>query len=84
MKYQDIQAMSIEELQSELADAAEVLTRLNLDHAVKGLENPLEIRNVRKAISQLKTEVRSRQIQEGGEELQKKRTKIRLRRKLNK
>ena len=84
MKYQDIQAMSIEELQSELSDATETLGRLTLDHAVKGLENPLELRNVRKAIAQLKTEARSRQLIEGGDAVLNKRTKIRLRRKLNK
>ena len=84
MKYQDIQAMSIEELQSELADATEALMRLKLDHAVKGLENPLELRNVRRVISRLKTEERSRQIEDGGESLQNNRSKIRQRRKSNK
>lgn len=84
MKYQDIQAMSIEELESELADAIETIGRLELDHAVKGLENPLEIRNARRAIAQMKTEVRARELKEGGEALTNKRTKIRLRRKLNK
>lgn len=84
MKYQDIQAMSAEELQKELVDATETLGRLTLDHAVKGLENPLELRNVRKAIAQMKTEARSRQLKEGGEAVLNKRTKIRLRRKLNK
>ena len=84
MKYQDIQAMSIEELHSELADATETLGRLNLDHAVKGLENPLELRNVRKAVAQMKTEVRSRELVEGGDAVLNKRTKIRLRRKINK
>lgn len=84
MKYQDIQAMSIEELQSELTDAQETMSRLKLDHAVKGLENPLEIRNVRRAIAQMQTEIRKRKMDEGGEELQNSRTKIRLRRKLNK
>lgn len=84
MKYQDIQAMSIEELQSELADALETMNRYELDHAVKGLENPLEIRNARRAIAQMKTEVRARTIKEGGKALHSKRSKIRLRRKLNK
>ncbi len=76
--------MSDEELQSELMDAAESMTRLNLDHAVKGLENPLELRNVRRAYAQMKTEVRRRELEAGGAELLNKRSKIRLRRKLNK
>lgn len=84
MKYQDIQAMSDEELQAEMLDAAEAMTRLNLDHAVKGLENPLEIRNARRAYAQMKTEVRKRELNQGGAELLKNRSKIRLRRKLNK
>lgn len=84
MKYQDIKAMSIEELQSELADATESINRYELDHAVKGLENPLEIRNVRRTIAQLKTEVRARAIKEGGDVLHKNRSRIRLRRKINK
>lgn len=76
--------MSDEELQAELFTASESMQRLNLDHAVKGLENPLEIRNVRKVIAQLKTETRKRELNAGGESLHKTRTKIRLRRKLNK
>ena len=84
MKYQDIQAMSDEELQAELTEASETMHRLNLDHAVKGLENPLEIRNVRKVIAQMKTEVRKRELTAGGVDMQNKRSKIRLRRKLNK
>jgi len=84
MKYQDIKAMSDEELQSEMMDASEAMLRLNLDHAVKGLENPLEIRNARRAYAQMSTEVRRRELEAGGQELQNKRNKIRLRRKLNK
>lgn len=84
MKYQDIKAMPIEELQSELSDAMEAINRYELDHAVKGLENPLEIRNARRSIAQMKTEVRARELNEGGAEMLKKRSKIRLRRKINK
>lgn len=84
MNYQDIKAMSNEELAAELAEARESMTRLNLDHAVKGLENPLELRNVRRAVAQMNTEVRAREIAEGGDALWNKRDKIRRRRKSNK
>ena len=84
MKYQDIQAMSIEELQSELADAADHMARLKLDHAVKGLENPLRIRTVRRSIAQMKMELRKRELIEGGEALAEKRLKIRHRRRSKK
>lgn len=84
MNYQDIKAMSNEELAAELAEAREAMTRLNLDHAVKGLENPLEIRNVRRAVAQMNTEVRARELAEGGDAVWNKRDKIRRRRKSNK
>ena len=54
---------------------------MKYDHASKGLENPTEIKALKKKIAQFRTEIRSREIKEMTPEQLKKRSRIRLRRK---
>jgi len=37
---------------------------MKMNHAISPLENPLEIRNTRRTIARLKTELRRRQLEE--------------------
>lgn len=76
--------MSIEEINAELADANDRESRLKLDHVIKGLENPLSIRSVRRTIAQLKTELRQRELGQMDTDAQASRSRIRQRRRLNK
>ncbi len=59
-KYKEIQALSLEELNSDLAETKSKYETMKFDHAVSGLENPLVIRDVRKDIARLKTELSQR------------------------
>lgn len=53
-----------DELKSELAGAEESYTNLYFEHATKGLENPIVLRNIRRDIARIKTELRARSLKE--------------------
>ncbi len=79
-KYQEIQGLSIEELNTELAELQEEYQKLQFDHATTGLDNPLVIRERRREIARVKTELRKREMGEMSEAQLAKRSKIRQRR----
>ncbi|MEL6941497.1 MAG: 50S ribosomal protein L29 [Bacteroidota bacterium] len=71
---------SVEDLRSEL-EALEVgFQKLKFDHATKGLENPLDLRNYRRDIARIKTELRKRELEGMSQEELANRSKIRARR----
>ncbi len=51
-----------DQLVSELSSMERELVNMRFDHAVKGLGNPMEIRDVRRNIARLNTEMRSREL----------------------
>ncbi len=76
----ELQEFSINELQSELLETEKQYQKMLFDHATKGLDNPLLIRDVRRDIARLKTELRSRELAEFSTEQLTGRNKIRARR----
>ena len=83
-KYLELQELSDADLQSELSETSSEYQKLRFDHAVKGLDNPMELREMKKDIARIKTEIRRRQIAQMSEAELAKRSKIRQRRRLNK
>ena len=63
MKQIDIQDLSVEDLTEKFAEQKEVLTKLKLSHSVSPLENPMQIKAVRRTVARLSTELRKRQLQ---------------------
>ena len=61
-KFEELNAMSVEELQGELQETEKYLTKLRFDHAIKGLANPLVLREVRRDIARVHTELTRREI----------------------
>lgn len=55
--------MSIEELREKMADAKKSYADLKMAHAVTPLENPLQLRNVRRNVAKLATELTKRENQ---------------------
>jgi large subunit ribosomal protein L29 len=55
MKYKEIKDLSIEELETRIAESKRDLAKLKFDHKVTPLENPIAIRNLRKDIARLMT-----------------------------
>lgn len=63
MKQEEIVQLSAEDLKDRLDEAKENMEKLILTHKVSPLENPLQIRSLRKTIARLNTEVNKRQKQ---------------------
>ncbi len=80
----DLISLSAEEIQTNLLEAQEDMLRLKLDHAVSAIKKPSTITLNRRQIARMHTELRRRELEEGGAVLAAKRDRIRLRRKLNK
>jgi len=59
--------LSQQELIERLENEENMLVRMKMNHAVSPLDNPNKIVETRRNIARMKTEVRSRQIQEQSE-----------------
>ncbi len=64
MKSSEIKEMTTKELEERIDTESTHLTRLKLNHAVSPLDNPLKIKETRKNIARLKTELRKRELNE--------------------
>jgi large subunit ribosomal protein L29 len=63
MKTSEIKELTTAEITEKLAIGSEELVRMNLNHSVNPLDNPMKIRYARKNIARLNTELRKRQIE---------------------
>jgi len=79
-KYLELQEFSDSDLVSELEQTEFQYQKLKFDHTIKGLENPLVLREVRRDIARLKTEIRRREVANMSKEELANRSKIRARR----
>ena len=55
MKQSEISILSKEDLQDKLGEYQKQLEELKMTHAISPLENPLQLRAVRRVIARLKT-----------------------------
>ena len=55
MKKEELKELSIDELKSRLIDVQKELEKLKFQKALQQLENPLQLRHLRKEIAQIKT-----------------------------
>ncbi|MGJ8593977.1 MAG: 50S ribosomal protein L29 [Aquaticitalea sp.] len=63
MKQSEITQLSVAELQEKLGDTKKSYADLKLAHAVSPLENPIQLRNVRRSVARLATELTKREVQ---------------------
>ena len=61
-KFLELQEFSDADLSGELDQLEVQYQKLRFDHAIKGVDNPLTIREMRRDIARLKTEVRRREV----------------------
>lgn len=80
-KYLELKELSDADLASEITTTEVQYKNLKFDHAIKGLDNPMALKEVRKDIARLKSEARRREIVQMTDEQKAKRTKILARRK---
>ncbi len=79
-KYLELQEFNDTDLVSELAATESQYQKLKFDHAIKGLDSPLVLREVRRDIARLKTEIRRRELNKLSAEELALRSRIRQRR----
>ncbi|MEZ5042276.1 MAG: 50S ribosomal protein L29 [Saprospiraceae bacterium] len=79
-KFLELQDFSEADLKSELEATETQYQKLKFDHAIKGLDNPILLREIRRDIARLQTEIRSRELIGSSEEDLSNRSKIRARR----
>ena len=62
MKNSEIRALSVEELKEKLSTEKEALQKLKFAHAISPIENPMKIKDTRKLIARLSTELRAKEL----------------------
>jgi large subunit ribosomal protein L29 len=62
MKTSEIKELNNKEILERMDTEKERLDRLKLNHAISPLDNPLQIKDVRRNIARLATELRQREI----------------------
>jgi large subunit ribosomal protein L29 len=67
MKMSEVKELTDKELLERIEDTQNMLTRLKLNHAVSPLENPNQIKNVRKDVARLLTEKSQREFNKTNE-----------------
>ena len=63
MKKSEIEKLSLEDLQDKLTEFQKQLSDLKMNHSVSPLENPLQIKTVRKTVARLLTAITIKQNQ---------------------
>ncbi|MDX1543622.1 MAG: 50S ribosomal protein L29 [Christiangramia sp.] len=63
MKQSEVKELSVAELQEELDKSRKAYSDLKMAHAVSPLENPIQLRAVRRNIARLATELTKREQQ---------------------
>lgn len=64
MKSSEIRELTVKEIQERLEAEREQMVRLKINHSISPLDNPSQIREVRKNIAKMLTELRTRQLNE--------------------
>lgn len=60
MKNEEIKQLSDTDLQEKLTEQKKALADLKFNHTLAGLENPLQLKDHRKVIARISTEINSR------------------------
>ncbi|HHM21085.1 MAG TPA: 50S ribosomal protein L29 [Bacteroidetes bacterium] len=83
-KYLELQEFTETDLMAELEGLQGEYAKMCFDHKVKGLDNPMLLKELRKDIARVKTEIRRRQLANMSEAELAKRARIRARRRWKK
>lgn len=63
MKSKEIKGLGVADLNEKLSNEKETLRKLKFAHQVSAIENPMKMKESRKTIARLKTELRAKEIQ---------------------
>ncbi len=62
MKIREIKELSEKEIQERMDVEREHLNRLKINHSISPLDNPMQIKEVRRTIARFATELRQREL----------------------
>jgi large subunit ribosomal protein L29 len=63
MKNSEIKALSATELKEKLVSEKEALRKIKFAHQISSVENPMKIKEARKLVARLQTEIRAKELQ---------------------
>ncbi len=63
MKQSEIKELSVADLQEQLVSIKKNYTDLKMAHAISPLENPIQLRGLKKTVARLATELTKREVQ---------------------
>lgn len=63
MKNTEIQGLNVEELKEKILSESDNLRKLRFAHQVSAIENPMKIKETRRLISKLKTQLTAKERQ---------------------
>jgi large subunit ribosomal protein L29 len=63
MKQSEIKDLSAADLQVKLSQLKKTYTDLKIAHAISPIENPLQIRSLRRSVARIATEISTRELQ---------------------
>ena len=64
MKQKEVKELSVEELNDKLKSFKKELSEMIMTHAISPIENPMQIKSVRRTIARINTELTNRYIKE--------------------
>jgi len=63
MKNEEIKGLSVAELKEKIGVEKEALRKMQFAHQVTAIENPMKLRESRKLVARLQTELRAKELQ---------------------
>lgn len=64
MDAKEIKGLTLEEIKEKIAGESEMLGKLKFSHSISPIENPMKIRQSRRLLARLNTELRARELAE--------------------
>ena len=62
MKNSELRALSLDELKNKLAVEQETYSKLKFAHSITPIENPMKIRENRKLVARIQTEIKVKEL----------------------
>jgi large subunit ribosomal protein L29 len=62
LKHSDIKALSVAELTDKISAEKEALRKMQFAHQVTAIENPMKLRESRRLVARLATELRAKEL----------------------
>lgn len=62
MKNSELKGLSLDELQNKLVTEKENYSKLKFAHSITPIENPMKIRESRRLVARIETEIRAKEL----------------------